>query len=111
MHRIGGIEKDVDTGNIDYSPANHQAMTDARKDKIDGVAVHPDQEVALGESRRQARGGRLGLHLRPDPPGGAPRARARAATSATSTSATSGRCRENLGELLAGLRRRCWCPR
>jgi 2-oxoglutarate ferredoxin oxidoreductase subunit alpha len=49
MHRIGGIEKHQDTGNIDYSPANHQAMTDARKAKIDGIAV-PDQEVTLGES-------------------------------------------------------------
>jgi len=49
MHRIGGIEKHVDTGNIDYSPANHQAMTDARKAKIDGIAV-PDQDVALGEA-------------------------------------------------------------
>jgi len=49
MHRIGGIEKHVDTGNIDYSPANHQAMTDARKAKIDGIAI-PDQEVALGEA-------------------------------------------------------------
>jgi 2-oxoglutarate ferredoxin oxidoreductase subunit alpha len=31
MHRIGGIEKQVDTGHLDYSPANHQAMTDLRK--------------------------------------------------------------------------------
>ncbi|HLV06926.1 MAG TPA: 2-oxoacid:acceptor oxidoreductase subunit alpha [Croceibacterium sp.] len=49
MHRIGGIEKHVETGNIDYSPANHQAMTDARKAKIDEIAV-PDQDVALGEN-------------------------------------------------------------
>jgi len=49
MHRIGGIEKHAGTGNIDYSPANHQLMTDARKAKVDGIAV-PDQEVALGES-------------------------------------------------------------
>src|SRR6187399_922489 len=49
MHRIGGIEKHEETGNIDYSPANHQAMTDARKAKIDNIAV-PDQEVALGEA-------------------------------------------------------------
>jgi 2-oxoglutarate ferredoxin oxidoreductase subunit alpha len=49
MHRIGGIEKAVDTGHIDYSPSNHQAMTDARKDKIDGVSV-PDQDVCLGEA-------------------------------------------------------------
>lgn len=49
MHRIGGIEKAVDTGHIDYSPANHQAMTDARKAKIDGIAV-PDQEIDSGAS-------------------------------------------------------------
>ncbi len=50
MHRVGGIEKHVETGNIDYSPANHQAMTDARKAKIDGIAV-PDQQVDMGEDR------------------------------------------------------------
>nr|WP_166176772.1 2-oxoacid:acceptor oxidoreductase subunit alpha [Altererythrobacter segetis] len=48
MHRVGGIEKHVETGNIDYSPANHQKMTDLRRDKVLGVAV-PDQEVALGD--------------------------------------------------------------
>lgn len=47
MHRIGGIEKHELTGNIDYSPDNHQRMTDARKSKVEGVAV-PDQEVCLG---------------------------------------------------------------
>jgi 2-oxoglutarate ferredoxin oxidoreductase subunit alpha len=51
MHRIGGIEKAVDTGHLDYSPANHQAMTDARKAKIDGIAKSiPDQDVCLGKS-------------------------------------------------------------
>ena len=51
MHRIGGIEKAVDTGHLDYSPANHQAMTDARKAKIDGIAKSiPDQDVCLGNS-------------------------------------------------------------
>jgi 2-oxoglutarate/2-oxoacid ferredoxin oxidoreductase subunit alpha len=49
LHRIGGIEKAQGTGNIDYSPANHQAMTDARRDKVANVRV-PDQEVALGET-------------------------------------------------------------
>jgi len=47
MHRIGGIEKHADTGHIDYSPDNHQAMTDARKAKVDGIDI-PDQEVCLG---------------------------------------------------------------
>ena len=49
MHRIGGIEKHQETGNIDYSPDNHQAMTDLRKAKIENIDV-PDQEVALGET-------------------------------------------------------------
>ncbi|SFG31065.1 2-oxoglutarate ferredoxin oxidoreductase subunit alpha [Novosphingobium sp. CF614] len=49
MHRIGGIEKGIDTGDIDYSPQVHQAQTDARKAKVDGVAkAIPAQEVCLG---------------------------------------------------------------
>ena len=48
MHRIGGIEKHEQTGNIDYSPDNHQRMTDLRKAKIENIPV-PDQEIALGE--------------------------------------------------------------
>lgn len=49
MHRIGGIEKAVDTGHLDYSPANHQAQTDARKAKVDGIAASiPAQDVSLG---------------------------------------------------------------
>ncbi len=49
LHRIGGIEKQIGTGNIEYGPENHQAMTDIRKDKIDRIAV-PDQGVELGET-------------------------------------------------------------
>ena len=50
MHRIGGIEKGIDTGDIDYSPVVHQAQTDARKAKVDGVAkAIPAQQVCLGE--------------------------------------------------------------
>ena len=48
-HRIGGIEKNPGTGNLDYSPAAHQTMTDARKAKVDGVAKSiPGQDVCLG---------------------------------------------------------------
>jgi 2-oxoglutarate ferredoxin oxidoreductase subunit alpha len=47
LHRIGGIEKKTGTGNIDYSPANHQEMTDIRQAKIAGIRV-PDQPVELG---------------------------------------------------------------
>jgi 2-oxoglutarate ferredoxin oxidoreductase subunit alpha len=48
-HRIGGIEKQPGTGNIDYSPAAHQEMTDTRAAKVLGVAnTIPDQDVCLG---------------------------------------------------------------
>jgi 2-oxoglutarate ferredoxin oxidoreductase subunit alpha len=48
-HRIGGIEKQPGTGNIDYSPVAHQAMTDTRHQKVANVAKSiPDQEIALG---------------------------------------------------------------
>jgi 2-oxoglutarate ferredoxin oxidoreductase subunit alpha len=57
MHRIGGIEKNVGTGHIDYDPANHQAMTDIRHDKVAGIADScPEQDVCLGE-----RGGKLAV--------------------------------------------------
>ncbi|RZV36558.1 MAG: 2-oxoacid:acceptor oxidoreductase subunit alpha [Chromatiales bacterium] len=38
MHRIGGLEKDVESGHISYDPANHQRMTDLRAAKVDSVA-------------------------------------------------------------------------
>ncbi len=50
-HRIGGIERDYDTGNISYDPANHQRMTSLRDDKIAGIADHvPEQEVEIGDT-------------------------------------------------------------
>ena len=93
-HRIGGIEKAPGSGNIDYSPEAHAEMTRVRAAKVASVVNSiPDQDVCLGERQGRAGGGRLGLDLRPDPPGGAARAAARDWTSATSTSATSCRCR------------------
>jgi len=51
-HRIGGIEKEPGSGNIDYSPAAHQAMTRERWQKVLGVADSiPDQEVCLGDEK------------------------------------------------------------
>ena len=38
VHRVGGIEKDVNTGNISYDPANHQTMTDLRARKMEKIA-------------------------------------------------------------------------
>ena len=57
LHRIGGIEKQVNTGHIDYSPANHQAMTEIRRDKVLGIANDiPEQDVCLGNP-----GGKLAI--------------------------------------------------
>ncbi len=48
-HRIGGIERSYDSGDISYDPDNHQRMTNLRKDKINGIAADiPLQEVCLG---------------------------------------------------------------
>jgi 2-oxoglutarate ferredoxin oxidoreductase subunit alpha len=48
-HRIGGIEKQPGTGNIDYSPAAHAEMTAIRHGKVANVADSiPDQDICLG---------------------------------------------------------------
>jgi len=50
MHRIGGLEKDVDTGHISYDPSNHQVMTDLRSAKVESVANFiPEQQMELGD--------------------------------------------------------------
>lgn len=50
-HRVGGIEKSYETGDISYDPDNHQKMTDTRKAKIDNIADDiPLQEVAMGNN-------------------------------------------------------------
>jgi len=49
MHRLGGIEKDIDTGHISYEPENHQRMTDMRAAKVDSVADFiPPQQIEVG---------------------------------------------------------------
>src|SRR5207247_10231607 len=49
-HRIGGLEREYDTGHISYDPDNHARMTNARADKIAGIANDiPLQTVALGD--------------------------------------------------------------
>ena len=45
-HRIGGLEKDFDTGNISYNPQNHQKMSHTRQMKVENAANSiPLQEV------------------------------------------------------------------
>ncbi|HVS24715.1 MAG TPA: 2-oxoglutarate ferredoxin oxidoreductase subunit alpha, partial [Gammaproteobacteria bacterium] len=49
MHRIGGLEKDIRTGNISYDAQNHQAMTNLRAAKVAAVAKFiPPQRVEHG---------------------------------------------------------------
>ena len=50
-HRIGGLEKDYDSGNISYAADNHQRMTDTRWQKVAGIAKDiPDQDVVQGNT-------------------------------------------------------------
>ncbi len=37
-HRIGGLEKEANTGNVSYDPDNHQLMTDSRAWKVANIA-------------------------------------------------------------------------
>ncbi len=49
-HRIGGIERDSQTGHISYDPENHERMTKLRAAKIQGISADiPLQEVTLGD--------------------------------------------------------------
>jgi 2-oxoglutarate ferredoxin oxidoreductase subunit alpha len=51
-HRIGGLERDHDSGHISYDAENHQRMTDIRAAKIAGIAGDiPLQRVAQGDER------------------------------------------------------------
>ena len=51
IHRVGGIEKDIYTGNISYDAQNHQEMTNMREAKVSSVANFiPDQTISAGTS-------------------------------------------------------------
>jgi 2-oxoglutarate ferredoxin oxidoreductase subunit alpha len=38
MHRVGGLEKAENTGNVSYDPANHARMTELRQERIAMIA-------------------------------------------------------------------------
>ena len=64
MYRVGGLEKDLRTGNISYDAQNHQAMTNLRADKVAAVAKFiPPQDVEHGPEQGE-RHRRLGLDVR-----------------------------------------------
>jgi 2-oxoglutarate ferredoxin oxidoreductase subunit alpha len=51
-HRIGGIEKDFNSGHISYNPDNHELMTKTRAAKIAGIANDvPEQQIEVGTEK------------------------------------------------------------
>jgi len=85
-HRLGGLEKQDITGNVSYDPANHQRMSELRRDKVLKVAddlppteIYGDEEGDLlivgwggtygaihqGVAKARERGHKIGhVHLR-----------------------------------------------
>ncbi len=51
-HRIGGLEKQNITGNVNYEPENHQLMVNIRQEKVDKIAQYiPDQQLDSGPEK------------------------------------------------------------
>ncbi len=48
-HRIGGIEKEDQTGNVNYEPENHEFMVRTRDEKIAGIAKDIPPAEVIGE--------------------------------------------------------------
>ena len=71
-HRIGGLEKEDGSGNVNYDGINHERMTRLRAAKIAGIA----NDIAGVERRRRRRDRparrRLGFDVRLHRSGGAP---------------------------------------
>ena len=51
-HRIGGLEKQDITGNVNYEPENHQLMVNIRQQKVDNIADYiPEQILDSGSEK------------------------------------------------------------
>lgn len=51
-HRLGGLEKEENTGDVSYNPDNHQKMTDVRQGKVDKIADFiPLQHLDSGKEK------------------------------------------------------------
>jgi 2-oxoglutarate ferredoxin oxidoreductase subunit alpha len=48
-HRVGGIEKQDVTGNINYEPLNHEHMVRTRAEKVEGIAQDIPEAVPEGD--------------------------------------------------------------
>lgn len=52
-HRVGGLEKDYDSGNISYVPQNHERMIRVRASKIQRIADELDPPEVMGDSEAE----------------------------------------------------------
>ncbi|GAC1429822.1 MAG: hypothetical protein NVSMB7_06360 [Chitinophagaceae bacterium] len=51
-HRVGGLEKQNITGNVNYEPENHQLMIKIRQEKVDKIAKYiPAQKLDSGPEK------------------------------------------------------------
>lgn len=51
-HRVGGLEKQHNTGNVNYEPDNHQLMVKLRQEKVDKIAEYiPEQTLDAGPEK------------------------------------------------------------
>ncbi len=50
-HRIGGIEKQENTGNVNYEPLNHHKMTMIRLNKVAGIANYIPLQTVEGPEK------------------------------------------------------------
>jgi 2-oxoglutarate/2-oxoacid ferredoxin oxidoreductase subunit alpha len=51
-HRVGGLEKQNITGNVNYEPENHQLMIKIRQEKVDRIAEYiPEQKLDSGPEK------------------------------------------------------------
>lgn len=50
MHRVGGLEKEDETGNVSYDPNNHEKMVNIRSSKVANVANFIPKQVVEGHT-------------------------------------------------------------
>lgn len=50
IHRIGGLEKDNDSGAVSHNPDNHQKMTEIREEKVQRVANYIPELKVQGDA-------------------------------------------------------------
>lgn len=51
-HRVGGLEKENETGNVSYDPENHELMVKIRAERIEKIADYiPEQKLDSGPEK------------------------------------------------------------